>query len=78
MADYVPKTTLEHLQELESALSALRSGAQAYTTPDGTTYTKSNYAWILKDYESTKAQYNEEQGAAPVLKNVNLAGMSYE
>jgi hypothetical protein len=78
MADYVPKTTLEHLQELETALTKLRSGLQAYTTPDGTTYTKANYAWILKDYESTKAKYDEEVGNSPAPKTVSFASMSYE
>lgn len=78
MADYVPKTTLEHLEELEAAISALRSGHQAYTTPDGATYTKATYSSLVKEHSYWRTRYDEEIGASPVLKTASFTGMSYE
>ena len=71
------KTTLEQLEEVQTAISTiLNGGAQSYTIA-GRTFTRAN----LKDLEDREKrlqkQYNQEQGKRPALSSMNLKGMGY-
>jgi len=67
------KTTLEQLEEIQTALTAVRLGAQSYMMGD-IKVTKANQKHLQDEEKRLLAKYYRETGKSPGRIRLNLSG----
>jgi hypothetical protein len=70
------KTITQQLEEVQTAITAVLTGAQSYTI-DGRTFTRANLDALQKREAYLMKAYKSEQGNRPVLTSMNISNMGY-
>jgi len=65
------KTTLEQIEEVQTAISALMTGAQSYTIGD-MTVTRANLRSLQEREDYLLRRYRQEQGTRPVVSRARM------
>ena len=65
------------LAEVETAVTEITTGAQSFSTSDGTVWNGANLKNLLELRDNLRSETARTDGTRPTIRAVNFSGMGY-